>query len=236
MSVAQAQRFEELTARRAAAEPLAYLLGSAWFCGLEFIVSPAVLIPRPETERLVELAALKAQAMPPGRAPRIADLGTGSGIVAITLARRCPQAMLTATELSADALEVARANAARHEASIRFLQGDWYAPLVGERFHLIVSNPPYIAAGDPHLERDGLPFEPPQALSDGIIGGDGLLCIRHLVTSAPRHLEPGGWLLLEHGYDQAAKVRKLLEETGFQKIASWQDEAGIERVSGGVLA
>jgi release factor glutamine methyltransferase len=235
MSAAQAQRFEELTVRRAAAEPLAYLLGSAWFCGLEFTVGPAVLIPRPETERLVELAVSRVPVMTSGKAARIVDLGTGSGIVAILLARRCPQARLTATDVSAAALEIARVNAARHAVAVHFLQGDWYAPLEGERFHLIVSNPPYVANGDPHLEQDGLPFEPRQALSDGIAGGDGLFCIRHLVSLAPRHLEAGAWLLLEHGYDQAAKVRKLLEEAGFQKIASWRDEAGIERVSGGVL-
>lgn len=233
MSAAQAVRFEELTARRAAAEPLAYLLCSAWFCGLEFAVGPAVLIPRPETELLVDLAAQGALAAKPGQAPRIVDLGTGSGIVAIVLARRCPSANVTATDISAAALDLARANAARHGAAVRFLEGDWYAPLAGERFDLIVSNPPYVAGGDPHLERNGLPFEPPHALSDGIAGGDGLACLRRIAAAAPYYLEPGGRLLVEHGYDQAARVRKLLQAAGFQEIASWRDDAGIERVSGG---
>jgi release factor glutamine methyltransferase len=233
MSEAQVARFEELTARRAAAEPLAYLLGSAWFCGLEFAVGPAVLIPRPETELLVDLALRRARAADAGKAPRIVDLGTGSGIVAVLLAHRCPRAEVTATDISATALDVARANAARHGAAVRFLEGDWYAPLAGERFDLIVSNPPYVASGDPHLERDGLPFEPPHALSDGIAGGDGLACLRHIAAAAPRHLEAGGALLMEHGHDQALAVRKLLQEAGFQEIASWRDDAGIERVSGG---
>ncbi|MDR0576365.1 MAG: peptide chain release factor N(5)-glutamine methyltransferase [Candidatus Accumulibacter sp.] len=230
MTEDEASRFEALVSRRAAGEPLAYLLGSAWFGGLEFAVGPAVLIPRPETELLVDLAARRARTL---EKPRIADLGTGSGCVAVLLALRCPQADVTAVDISAAALEVARANAARHGAAVRFLEGDWYAPLAGERFDLIVSNPPYVADGDPHLGMNGLPFEPRQALTDGVAGGDGLGCIRRIAAPAARHLEPGGWLLMEHGYDQAAKTRKLLSEAGFREIASWRDGAGIERVSGG---
>jgi release factor glutamine methyltransferase len=233
MSGDEASRFEELVRRREAGEPFAYLAGSAWFCGLEFAVGPAVLIPRPETERLVDLAARRAAALD---RPDIVDLGTGSGIVAVLLARRCPRAVVTAVEVSAAALGVARANAARHGVDVRFLEGDWYAPLGGERFDLIVSNPPYIADVEPHLELNGLPFEPRQALSDGAAGGDGLACIRRIVAGASRHLHPGGWLLVEHGYDQAEKTRRSLRAAGFRDIASWRDDAGIPRVSGGRMA
>jgi release factor glutamine methyltransferase len=233
LSAAQTARFEELTARRAAGEPFAYLVGSAWFCGLEFAVDPAVLIPRPETELLVDLAARHVARLESSRPPRVVDLGTGSGVVAVMLARCCPRAEVTAVDVSAAALMVARTNAARHGAAVRFLEGDWYAPLADERFDLIVANPPYVADGDPHLERDGLPFEPRHALSDGVVGGDGMACIRRVVALAAHHLTPGGALLMEHGYDQAAKARKLLAAAGFCETASWQDGAGIERVSGG---
>ena len=225
-------QFEALLSRRAAGEPLAYLLGSANFYGLEFAVSPAVLIPRPDTEVLVDQARARVQNIP---AARIVDLGTGSGIVAILLARLCPSAALTAVDLSAAALEVAHANAVRHGVYIRFLEGDWYAPLGDERFDLIVANPPYVAVGDPHLQQNGLPFEPPLALCDGVAGGDGLACLRTLVAGAGEHLVPGGWLLIEHGYDQAVKVRDLLHAAGFSTIGSWRDAAAIERVSGGCL-
>lgn len=230
MTPIQAERFGALLERRAAGEPLAYLLGSAFFYGLEFSVSPAVLIPRPDTEVLVEQARRRAQAL---SAPGIVDLGTGSGIVAIVLARLCPAAEITAIDKSPAALEVARTNAARHGAAIRFLAGDWYAPLGDERFDLVVSNPPYIADADPHLQQNGLPFEPQLALTDGIAGGDGLACIRAIVAGARDHLRPDGWLLIEHGYDQAVKVCDLLQEAGFADVESWRDEALIERVSGG---
>ena len=227
---ARATRLEELLRRRESGEPLAYLLGSAWFCGLEFNVGPAVLIPRPDTEVLVNVAADKARAL---ENPVVVDLGTGSGIVAILIARLCPQAQLTAVDVSAAALDVARANAQRHGVNICFREGDWYAPLGGERFDVIVSNPPYVVAGDPHLQQNGLPFEPIQALTDGIAGGDGLACIRRLVDGASAHLRGGGWLLMEHGYDQAVEVRRLLAEAGFAEVTSWRDSAGVERVSGG---
>ncbi len=226
----QAAQFEALVARRAAGEPLAYLVGSAWFCDLEFAVSPAVLIPRPETELLIDLAAERAnrRAM-----PRVVDLGTGSGIVAIMLARLCPMALVSAVDVSVAALEVARANAARHGAQVRFLEGDWYRPLGDACFDLIVANPPYVADGDPHLQQNGLNYEPQQALTDGVAAGDGLACIRAIVRGAGEHLLPGGWLLMEHGYDQAVQVRELLKEAMFEEVASWKDGAGIERVSGG---
>lgn len=226
----RATRLEELLRRRESGEPLAYLLGSAWFCGLEFNVGPAVLIPRPDTEVLVNVAAEKAIAL---ESPAIVDLGTGSGIVAILIARLCPQAQVTAVDVSSVALDVARVNAQRHGVNIRFREGDWYAPLGDERFDLIVSNPPYVVAGDPHLQQNGLPFEPIQALTDGIVGGDGLACIRRLIDGASAHLHTGGWLLMEHGYDQAVEVRRLLAQAGFAEVASWRDSAGIERVSGG---
>ena len=230
LTAAQASRFDALLARREAGEPLAYLLGSAFFYGLEFVVTPAVLIPRPETQVLVDMARERAAEL---AAPRVVDLGTGSGIVAILLARFCPLAAVCAVDVSAAALDVARGNAARHEANVRFLEGDWYAPLGDERFDLIVTNPPYVAAGDPHLQGDGLPFEPPSALTDGVAGGDGLACIRRIVGGADERLNAGGWLLIEHGYDQAPEVRELLARAGFGDVASWRDEAGIERVSGG---
>jgi release factor glutamine methyltransferase len=230
LSPEQAARFEELVSRREAGEPLAYLLGSAWFHDLEFTVTPDVLIPRADTEVLVDVAVDKARGC---ANPRIVDLGTGSGIVAILLARLCSGADVTAVDCSESALEVARLNAARHGAQVRFFRGDWCAPLADDRFDLIVSNPPYVAADDPHLTRDGLPFEPRGALTDAVEGGTGMACIERIVADAPAHLRPGGWLLLEHGYDQAVEVRGRLAEAGLCDIASWKDRAGIERVSGG---
>jgi len=234
LSAEQSAALDALVARRTAGEPLAYLTGSAMFHDFEFHVSPAVLIPRPETELLVELGAKfateRARTCP---APRIVDLGTGSGIVAITLARLCPQAAVSAVDVSPEALAVAAANAARLAPAVRLLAGDWYAPLSGERFDLIVSNPPYVVSGDPHLALNGLPFEPQGALTDGVAGGDGLACIRAIVSGAPMHLAAGGWLLIEHGYDQAAGVQTLLRAENFSEVQSWQDLAGIDRVSGG---
>ncbi len=227
---AQVARLAALLARRVGGEPLAYLLGSADFHGLDFTVSPAVLIPRPDTEVLVRLAAERARQV---KAPRIVDLGTGSGIVAVMLARLCPAAEVTAVDVSPAALAVASGNAARHGVRVNFLLGDWYAPLEGAHFDFVVANPPYVVEGDPHLLQDGLPFEPQGALTDGVVGGDGLTCLRRIIAGAPAHLVPGGCLLLEHGYDQAAKVRTLLAAEGFSGVVSWRDSAGIERVSGG---
>ena len=232
LTEAQAVRFEALLERREADEPLAYLVGNAFFYGLEFSVSSDVLIPRDDTEVLVDQALEKAVKY---LQPKIVDLGTGSGIVAIMLAKRCPGAAVTATDLSPAALGIAQLNAARHGARVRFREGDWYAPLGEDRFDLIVSNPPYVVDGDPHLAQNGLPFEPQTALTDGVEGGDGLACIRAIVDGAPAHLSSGGWLLMEHGYDQAVQVRELLGVAGFSGVASWRDSAGIERVSGGCL-
>lgn len=228
---AQAQ-FDDWVARRAAGEPLAYLVGEAEFRGRVFQVTPDVLIPRPETEVLIDLAVdrLKKQ-----KNARVVDLGTGSGIVAISLALECPTAEIVAVDVSAGAISVARNNAGRLGAKVEFRAGDWFAPLAGERFDLIVSNPPYIAAGDPHLAGDGLPFEPLLALSDQAPGGDGLACIRHIVATAASHLEPGGWLLFEHGYDQGAASRNLLTAGGFKSVLTYPDLAGTDRVSAGHL-
>ena len=230
LTASQQQQFDELIRRRLAGEPLAYLVGEAEFRGLTLAVSPAVLVPRPETELLVELALQRIAGLP---APRLVDLGTGSGAIAIAIAVARPDAQVLAVDQSPAALAVAAANAARHGVALRCLQSDWYQALAGEQFALIVSNPPYIAAGDPHLQGDGLRFEPEMALTDG---GDGLSCLRHIIAAAPAHLYAGGSLLLEHGYDQAASCRNLLAAAGFQEVDSWRDLAGIERVSGGCLA
>lgn len=223
--------FASLAARRAGGEPVAYLLGHREFYGREFAVSRAVLIPRPETELLVDLARRKVGAGNTAiQALRILDLGTGSGCIAITLALEIPRAEVTAADASAEALVVAQANAERHGAKLRLLQSDWYAALAGERFDLIVSNPPYIAAGDPHLAEGDLRHEPPSALASG---GDGLDAIRHIVAAASAHLTERGQLWFEHGYDQAGAARELLLAAGFTGIEQHADLAGIIRVSGG---
>jgi len=226
VSAPAADQFTDWVARRAAGEPLAYLVGEAEFRGRVFQVSPAVLIPRPETEVLIELALEKLHGL---AAPAVVDLGTGSGIVAISLALECPAATIAAVDLSAQAIAVARNNAGRLGAQVEFHEGDWFAPLAGERFDLIVSNPPYVANGDPHLALNGLPFEPQMALTDG---ADGLNCIRHIIAAAATHLNPGGWLLFEHGYDQGVASRNLLTAAGFKSASTFPDLAGIDRVSG----
>ena len=263
--------FAALVARRSGGEPVAYLLGQREFFGREFAVSEAVLIPRPETELLVEIALAKlgagetteetpaqqegagqnparfaADALKGGRAKtallavadgataakpvRLLDLGTGSGCIAVTLALECPRTQVTAIDASTAALSVAKTNAERHGAALRLLRSDWFSELKGERFDLIVANPPYIAAGDPHLAAGDLRHEPPAALASG---GDGLDALRQIIDAAPAHLESGGQLWLEHGYDQAAAVRDLLLAAGFNDIGQYRDLAGIVRVSGG---
>ncbi|HVJ36523.1 MAG TPA: peptide chain release factor N(5)-glutamine methyltransferase [Stenotrophomonas sp.] len=223
-----AAAFADLVERRAGGEPVAYLTGRRGFWTLDLAVSPATLIPRPETERLVELALERLDATP-GR--RLADLGTGSGAIALALASERPQARVVATDASAAALAVARANAAAHGLSnVDFRQGAWWSPLQGERFDLVASNPPYIAAADPHLGQGDLRFEPASALAAGT---DGLEDIRQIVDGAPAHLLPGGWLLLEHGWDQGEAVSELLRARGMGKVATWQDLEGRDRVSGG---
>ena len=225
LSDADAAAIEALIARRIAGEPIAYLTGEREFYGLAFTVSPDVLIPRPETELLVELAA---ERLP--RQGSALDLGTGSGAIAVALAHLRPDAQLTATDISEHALALAARNAARHSAQVRFVHSDWYQQIEGA-FDLIVSNPPYIAAGDPHLAQGDLRFEPVNALTDA---ADGLQAIAAIARGAPAHLKAGGWLLMEHGYDQSAATRALLERAGWQQVQSWTDLAGIERVTGGI--
>ncbi|CAG0973644.1 partial cobalt-precorrin-6B (C15)-methyltransferase, partial [Rhodocyclaceae bacterium] len=193
LDAAAAERYAALVARRAAGEPVAYLLGRREFYGRDFAVSPAVLIPRPETERLVEVALASVAAVP---SPRILDLGTGSGCIAVTLALELPAADVTAIDISEAALTTARENAERLGAKLRCLRSEWLDALAGERFDLIVSNPPYIAIGDRHLFEGDLRFEPAVALA---CGHDGLDAIRRILAAAPAHLEAGGMLHLEHG-------------------------------------
>jgi release factor glutamine methyltransferase len=225
----EARRVERLFHRRRAGEPVAYLTGEREFFGLSLAVTPDVLIPRPETELLVALALELA---PEGA--RVLDLGTGSGAVAIAIAHEMPDAEVVAVDASADALAVARENARRHGATIRFVYGDWsagFASLIrGGRFDLIVANPPYVAAGDAHLEQGDLRFEPRAAL---VSGADGLDAIRAIVARAKDHLVPGGWLLFEHGYDQAERCRSLLGMYGYADVQTWPDLSGVQRVSGG---
>ncbi len=225
-------QFADWVARRAAGEPLAYLVGESEFRGRVFQVSPTVLIPRPETEVLLDLALERLAGR---QSPDVVDLGTGSGIVAISLALECPEARVSAVDLSPGALAVARNNAGRLGTKVDFHEGDWFAPLAGRQFDLIVSNPPYVAEGDPHLALNGLPHEPRLALTDQEPGGNGLGCIRRIVADAATHLKPGGWLLFEHGYDQGEASRNLLAAAGFKEPFTHPDLAGIDRVSGAHL-
>jgi release factor glutamine methyltransferase len=219
---AQIQRsFLEMAARRAGGEPVAYILGRKEFYGLDLTVTPAVLIPRPETELLVDLALARNPAT-------LVDLGTGSGAIALALKRHLPAARVLATDASAAALEVAKRNAVRFGLEVEFRHGRWFEPVAGERFEAIISNPPYVVVNDPHLV--GVQFEPRFAFE---AGADGLDAIRVIAREAPQHLLPGGWLLLEHGAGQHEAVRALLEAAGLETAASWPDLAGIPRVSGG---
>ncbi|ANB16777.1 peptide chain release factor N(5)-glutamine methyltransferase [Dokdonella koreensis] len=223
---AVAAGFAALLTRRAAGEPLAYLTGKRGFWTLDLAVTPDVLIPRADTERLVELAL---QRIAPESDVAVADLGTGSGAIALALASERPRARILATDLSAAALGVARTNAARLGiANVEFVRGDWAGALGTRRFALIASNPPYIRADDPHLGQGDLRHEPLSALASG---EDGLDAIRAIVAAAPAHLDPGGWLLLEHGYDQGAAVRALLEAHGLVQVATAQDLEARDRVS-----
>jgi release factor glutamine methyltransferase len=218
-------RYRSLIERRAAGEPLAYLIGWRDFWSLRLAVSPAVLVPRPETELLVE-RALALRTLPGGR---VADLGTGSGAIALSLASERPGWKVTATDVSAAALAVARINAAALSlARVEFRQGSWYEPLVGERYDLLLCNPPYVAADDPALKHPPLALEPPVALTPGV---DALECLRILVRGAQTHLEADGWLLLEHGADQGSEVRRELVATGFRSVRSHRDLAGHERMT-----
>lgn len=223
----QGDRFAEWLRRRRAGEPVAYIAGEREFYSLAFKVTPAVLIPRPETELLVEVALERVAA---DASARVLDLGTGCGCVAVAIAKRRPLARVTATDISPQALAIARGNAIRHGASLEYIESDWLDALAGRRFHLIVANPPYVAVHDPHLGQGDLRFEPCAAL---VGGADGLACIRSVVADSRAHLESGGWLWVEHGHDQAARCRVLLNEQGYQEVISRRDLAGIERASGG---
>ena len=226
---ARRERFLEWARRRRAGEPVAYLTGRREFYSLSFKVTPAVLIPRPETELLVE-AALEHI---PRHAPcRVLDLGTGSGCVAVAIARERPLARVTATDVSPAALALARENAAAHGADVELVESDWFAALAGRGFDLIVSNPPYIARDDPHLAQGDLRFEPRIALAAGATGLDA---IEAIVEQAGRHLAPGGTLWFEHGHQQGSCSRVLLAAHGFEGVLSRRDLADIERVSGGRL-
>lgn len=226
LSPALAESFGALLERRAAGEPVAYITGQRGFWTLNLKVTPATLIPRPETELLVEQALALCE---PDASLRVADLGTGSGAIALALASERPAAQIVATDASAAALHVARDNAQSHAiGNVELRHGHWYAPLAGERFDLILSNPPYIEADDAHLSQGDLRFEPRTALA---AGADGLDDLRHIVALAPAHLNAGGWLLLEHGWQQGAAVRGLLDDAGFSEVSTVQDLEKRERVS-----
>lgn len=215
-----------LLARRAAGEPVAYLVGEKEFHGLMLRVTPDVLIPRPDTETLVDWALERLRELPPAAA--VADLGTGSGAIALAIRHARPQARVCAVDASEAALAVARANGQRLGLDVEWLAGSWWAPLAGRRFDLVVSNPPYIAEGDAHLP--ALAHEPRQALT---AGPDGLADLHRLIDGAPAHLHPGGWLLLEHGWDQAEAVRTRLRAAGWADVSTRADLAGRDRCTGG---
>ena len=217
-----------LVERRVAGEPVAYIIGRRGFWSFELEVTPATLIPRPETELLVELALAR---LPHEAGAAVADLGTGSGAIALAMAHERPGARVVATDASTEALAVAQRNALRLDVrNVTFMQGDWLTPLAGQRFNLIVSNPPYIEAADPHLGQGDLRFEPPDALASG---GDGLDAIRRIIGDARGHLEVGGWLLFEHGWNQGEAARALLRAAGYADVMTVRDLEQRDRVSGG---
>jgi release factor glutamine methyltransferase len=222
----QHQAFEALLDRRLNGEPVAYLLGQREFFGLSFNVTPAVLIPRPDTEILVETAL---ELISQQQAARVLDMGVGSGAITIAIAKQRPRAQVLGIDHSQAALDVAKGNAeALGAGNAEFRLSHWFSALDGEQFDIIVSNPPYIAADDPHLAQGDLRFEPSSALASG---ADGLDDIREIVAQAPRHLKTQGWLLLEHGYDQAEKVADLMRSQGFEEIRSVTDLSAILRVT-----
>jgi release factor glutamine methyltransferase len=220
--------YAQTLARRLSGEPMAYVLGEREFYGLVFEISPAVLIPRPETELLVELALERLTAQ---SAATVLDLGTGSGCIAVTLAKLRPAARIIATDLSPDALDVAQSNARRHAVTnIAFHAGSWFEAVAGERFDLIISNPPYVARGDEHLAQGDLRFEPAVALA---AGPDGFEAMHAIVSGAPHHLMPGGSLLVEHGYGQGDAVAQLMRSAGLVDVIARNDLAGIARATTG---
>jgi len=222
------ERLQAFLVRRARGEPIAYLTGKREFWSMELTVTPDVLIPRPETELIVEQALAR---IPEDAEWTIADLGTGSGAIALAIATERPHCRLIATDSSAAALAEARANATRLGiAKVEFRHGEWLKPLAGMRFDVIVSNPPYVRANDPHLTQGDVRFEPESAL---VAGADGLDAIRCIAADALSFLRPGGWLLFEHGYDQAQAARTLLETHGYDRVVTYRDTAGHERVTAG---
>jgi release factor glutamine methyltransferase len=224
-------RYLEFLERRLAGEPIAYILGEREFYGLDFRVTPDVLIPRPETELLVDLALAR---IPEDERRRVLEVGTGSGCIAVAIAHLRPRTSVIATDVSSAALAVAQDNARRHAAdNVEFRCGDGFAPVREERFDLILSNPPYVAQDDPHLLQGDLRFEPKLALTSG---ADGLVALRAIIAEAPDRLQAGGWLLLEHGHEQGEAVRGLLAGRGFRGVFTEPDLAGQPRVSGGRLA
>ena len=245
LDVVQECLADQLLARRAAGEPIAYLIGLREFYGRDFLVSPATLIPRPETELIVEqaLARLSGHYLPVtpvgigstsiDASPSVLDLGTGSGAIAVSIALERPNIAVVATDFSSDALTVAAENARRLNAIVEFVESNWYQDLAGRKFDLIVSNPPYVAGNDVHLSQGDLRFEPQTALTDK--SPDGLASIRAIVFGAPPHLKAGGWLLFEHGYDQSDACNELLLKAGFVNLTSVNDLAGIARVAGGQI-
>lgn len=228
LTAEQAQQYVALVVRRVAGEPIAYITGRREFHGREFVVTPSVLIPRPETEWLVELAL---QRLPVGATQRVLDLGAGSGCIGITIAAERPQVQVTLVDASEAALEIARANAVQWApANTILLNSDWYSAVAAKRYDLIVANPPYVAEEDAHLQQGDLRFEPRSALASGV---DGLSDLQQIIARAPQHLRVGGWLLLEHGFDQAVACAWLLEAAGFEDVFNAPDLAGVPRVSGG---
>lgn len=228
LSTEHASAYEVLVARRDAGEPVAYITGHRGFWSLDLEVTPATLIPRPETELLVELAL---ERLPRDAASKVADLGTGSGAIALAIAHERPHAQIIATDASADALAVAQRNAHRHHLHhVSFVKGHWFIPLADRHFDVIVSNPPYIESADPHLTEGDLRFEPPSALA---AGEDGLDDIRRIVNDARHHLLPKGWLLMEHGWNQGEAVRMLLRNAGFVDVFTARDMEQRDRVSAG---
>ncbi|HZO22006.1 MAG TPA: peptide chain release factor N(5)-glutamine methyltransferase [Steroidobacteraceae bacterium] len=221
----RAQRYRRLVQRRKLGEPVAYITGQREFWSLPLAVSPAVLVPRPETELLVE----RALSLHPQPTARVLELGTGSGAIALALASERPAWLITATDVSEEALVAARTNAATHGLQrVEFLRGSWFAPLAGRVFELVVSNPPYVAEADSALQSPALTYEPRLALAGGV---DGLLCLRAIIREAPQYLERRGWLLLEHGAEQADAVARELVVRGFGHVRSHRDLAGHERMT-----
>ncbi|HUH58811.1 MAG TPA: peptide chain release factor N(5)-glutamine methyltransferase [Candidimonas sp.] len=229
LAPASVAAFRKLAQRRIAGEPMAYIVGHREFMGHEFRVSPDVLIPRPETELLVEIGLHSIENV---QAPRVLDLGTGSGAIAVSIALARPDAVVVATDYSGAALDVARLNAHHLGAKVEFLLGNWYDALSAHKgFHVIVSNPPYIAAGDGHLRQGDVRFEPAAALTDG---ADGLSALQRIIQEAGQWLVRHGALFVEHGWDQGHEVRQRLRQAGFAQVASSPDLAGIDRVTGGI--